>query len=157
GVGTREYDESSGSCKRSPHAYPVLDASRIGATSLSFVACSGARVADVVGNQLGALDAGATWVTVQVGGNDAGFVDVITECALPEWASDCPGAVAGAQDIINNVLPQRLDGLYAEISVRSPSADVVVVGYPRLFMGEDCNAGTWFSPRDQELLNQTAD
>jgi hypothetical protein len=157
GVGTREYDDSSGDCKRSPHAYPVHDAARIGATTLTFVACSGAQVADVVSNQIGELDAETSWVTVQVGGNDAGFVDVITECALPEWASDCAGAVAGAQDVINNVLPGRLSGLYGEISARSPSADVVVVGYPRLFMGEDCNAGTWFSPEDQQLLNQTAD
>jgi lysophospholipase L1-like esterase len=156
GVGTREYDPGSGDCLRSPHAYPVIDAARIGAT-LTFVACSGAVVSDVVANQIGELDAATTWVTVQVGGNDAGFVDVITECALPEWASDCPGAVAGAQSIITNELPGRLDSLYNEISARSPSAVVAVVGYPRLFMGEDCNAGTWFSPEDQQLLNETAD
>jgi lysophospholipase L1-like esterase len=156
GVGTREYDPESGDCKRSPHAYPVIDAARIGAT-LTFVACSGAQVPDVVNNQIAELDAATSWVTVQVGGNDAGFVDVITECALPEWASDCPGAVAGAQSFISNELPGRLDGLYNEISARAPVAEVVVVGYPRLFMGEDCNAGTWFSPEDQQLLNQTAD
>ena len=34
---------------------------------------------------------------------------------------------------------------------------MVVVGYPRIFMGEDCNAGTWFSPEEQARLNQTAD
>lgn len=156
GVGTREYDPDSGDCKRSPHAYPVIDAGRIGAT-LTFVACSGARVTDVANNQIGELDAATSWVTVQVGGNDAGFVDVITECALPWWASDCSGRVAEAQDFIRHELPGRLDGLYGEISSRAPVADVVVVGYPRLFMGEDCNAGTWFSPEDQRLLNETAD
>lgn len=156
GVGTREYDDSSGDCKRSPHAYPVIDAGRIGA-SLTFVACSGAQVADVVSNQIGELDAATSWVSVQVGGNDAGFVDVITECALPEWASDCPGRVAQAQAFIRDELPGRLDGLYGEISARVPSAAVVVVGYPRLFNGEDCNAGTFFSPEDQQLLNETAD
>ena len=156
GLGTREYDPGSGDCKRSPHAYPVIDAARIGAT-LNFVACSGARVADVLANQLGGLDDTTSWVSVQVGGNDAGFSDVITECALPEWASDCPGAVAEAQAIITGTLPGRLDGLYNEISARSPSAEVVVVGYPRLFNGEDCNAGTFFSPEDQQILNATAD
>ena len=33
----------------------------------------------------------------------------------------------------------------------------MVVGYPRVFMGEDCNAGTWFAPAEQTRLNQTAD
>jgi lysophospholipase L1-like esterase len=156
GVGTREYDPGSGDCKRSPHAYPVIDAARIGAT-LNFVACSGAVVSDVVANQLGGLDSTTSWVSVQVGGNDAGFSDVITECALPEWASDCPGAVAEAQAIITGTLPGRLNGLYNEISARAPAAQVVVVGYPRLFNGEDCNAATFFSPEDEQILNETAD
>jgi GDSL-like Lipase/Acylhydrolase family len=156
GVGTREYDDSSGSCKRSPYAYPAIDASRIGA-SLTFVACSGARVSDVVNNQVGELDSATAWVTVQVGGNDAGFSDVITECALPAWASNCARRVAEAQAFIRDQLPGLLDGLYSEISARAPAATVVVVGYPRLFNGEDCNAGTWFSPDDERLLNETAD
>ena len=40
---------------------------------------------------------------------------------------------------------------------QAPSAKVVVVGYPRVFMGEDCNAATWFSPEEETRLNQTAD
>ena len=39
----------------------------------------------------------------------------------------------------------------------SPYAKVVVVGYPRIFNGEDCNAFTWFSPAEESRLNQTAD
>ena len=54
-------------------------------------------------------------------------------------------------------MPGRLDTLYNNIRSRAPSAGVVVVGYPRLFNGEDCNAGTFFSPSDESLLNQTAD
>jgi len=34
---------------------------------------------------------------------------------------------------------------------------VVVVGYPRIFNGEDCNLLTWFSPSEETRLNQTAD
>jgi lysophospholipase L1-like esterase len=155
GVGTREYYGDSGECRRSPHAYAVENATRLGAT-LSFQACSGARVSEVTG-QLGALDAATRYVTVQVGGNDAGFTDVITECALPAWAQDCEGAVASARTIIDQQLPGRLRGLYAQIAQRSPSATVVVVGYPRIFHDEDCNAATWFSPADRQLLNDTAD
>ena len=32
-----------------------------------------------------------------------------------------------------------------------------MVGYPRIFNGEDCNAATWFSPAEEARLNQTAD
>ena len=75
----------------------------------------------------------------------------------PEWASDCNGAIDGAQAYINSTLPGSLDGLYGSIRSLAPSAQVVVVGYPRIFMGEDCNAATWFSPEEEARLNQTAD
>ena len=156
GVGTRSYIASSGSCQRSTKAYPYVDAARIGA-NLTFVACSGARVADVTANQLGSVTGSANLVSVQVGGNDAGFSSVITECAKPSWLGDCTGAVNNAQAIINNTLPGRLNGLYGSIKSKAPSARVVVVGYPRLFNGTDCNAGTWFSPTEMTRLNQTAD
>jgi lysophospholipase L1-like esterase len=156
GVGTRSYIASSGSCQRSTKAYPYVDATRIGA-NLTFVACSGARVADVTANQLSSVTGSANLVSVQVGGNDAGFSSVITECAKPSWLGDCTGAINNAQSIINNTLPGRLNGLYGTIKSNAPSARVVVVGYPRLFNGTDCNAGTFFSPTEMTRLNQTAD
>ncbi|MFG1813914.1 SGNH/GDSL hydrolase family protein [Kribbella sp. NPDC049174] len=156
GVGTRSYIADSGSCQRSTRAYPYIDAARIGA-NLTFVACSGARVADVTANQLSAVTAAANLVSVQVGGNDAGFSSVITECAKPSWLGDCTGAINNAQAIINNTLPGRLNSLYGSIKSKAPSARVVVVGYPRLFNGTDCNAGTFFSPTEMTRLNQTAD
>jgi lysophospholipase L1-like esterase len=156
GVGSRSYYADSGSCYRSPYAYAVADAARIGAV-LTFSACSGATTSSVQSGQLGGLNSGTTWVTVQVGGNDAGFSSVITTCAEPSWLGNCSAAVANAQNIIRNTLPGRLDTLYNNIHARAPSAGVVVVGYPRLFNGEDCNAGTFFSPNDEALLNQTAD
>jgi lysophospholipase L1-like esterase len=156
GVGTRSYIADSGACQRSTKAYPYVDATRIGA-NLTFVACSGARVADVTANQLGSVTGSANLVSVQVGGNDAGFSSVITECAKPSWLGDCTAAVNNAQAIINNTLPGRLNGLYGSIKSKAPSARVVVVGYPRLFNGTDCNAGTFFSPTEMTRLNQTAD
>jgi len=156
GVGTRTYISSSGSCQRSVKAYPYLDAGRIGA-NLTFVACSGARVADVTANQLPSVTSSTNIVSVQVGGNDAGFSSVITECAKPSWLGNCTSAVANAQAIINNTLPGRLNGLYSSIRSRAASAHVVVVGYPRLFNGTDCNAGTFFSPDEMTRLNATAD
>ena len=156
GVGTRSYIDDGTSCQRSNYAYPKLVAAAKG-YSLNFKACSGATTSTVTNSQLGALSSSTSYVTISVGGNDAGFTGVITECAQPGWMSDCDGAVNTAQSFINNTLPGRLSTLYASIRSKAPNAVVVVVGYPRLFMGEDCNAGTWFSPTEETRLNQTAD
>jgi lysophospholipase L1-like esterase len=156
GLGTRTYYEDSGSCFRSPKAYPVLVAAQLGA-SLRFTACSGAKTGDVLNNQLGPLSSSTSYVTISIGGNDAGFSDVITECAFPGWASDCEAAINEARSYISNTLPGQLDNVYSAIRSRAPSAMVGVVGYPRLFNGEDCNAGTFFNPDEESKLNATAD
>ena len=156
GTGTRSYINDGTSCQRSVYAYPSLLASQKG-YALNFRACSGARIADVTNTQLSALSSSTRYVTISVGGNDAGFADVLTECALPGWASNCNGAINTAQAFINTTLPGRLSTLYASIRSRAPQARVVVVGYPRIFNGEDCNALTWFSPDEESRLNATAD
>ena len=156
GTGTRTYISDGTSCQRSVYAYPSLIAANKGLT-LNFRACSGATVADVTNTQLGALSATTTHVSISVGGNDAGFADVLTECAQPAWMSDCNGAIDDAQYVINNVLPARLSTLYSSIRSKAPNARVTVVGYPRIFNGEDCNAATWFSPTEESRLNATAD
>ena len=156
GTGIGSYLDDGTSCQRSVHAYPSLLATQKG-YELNFRACSGATISDVTNAQLGALSSATRYVTISVGGNDAGFADVLTECATPWWAGDCDGAVDGAQAFINSTLPGRLDALYAAIRAAAPSARVVVVGYPRIFNGEDCNAATWFSPEEEARLNGTAD
>ena len=156
GTGTRTYISDGTSCQRSVYAYPSLDAASLG-LALTFRACSGATVADVTNTQLSALTSSTAYVTISVGGNDAGFADVLTECAQPAWMSDCNGAIDGAQSIINNTLPGRLSTLYSSIRSKAPNAKVIVVGYPRIFNGEDCNAFTWFSPTEESRLNATAD
>lgn len=156
GTGTRSYINDGTSCLRSTKAYPSLIAAAKG-YALNFRACSGARIPDVTNTQIGALTSSTTHVSISVGGNDAGFADVLTECAMPGWASDCNGAIDAAQNYVNNSLSGQLSTLYTSIRSRAPYAKVVVVGYPRIFMGEDCNAFTWFSPEEEARLNQMAD
>ena len=155
GVGTRSYYDDGTSCYRSPYAHPVIVKNRLGA-SLTFAACSGARTYDVRDRQLGSLNSTTAYVTVQVGGNDAGFASVIQQCAKP-WPYTCWSQIAEANRIIRDVLPGRLDQLYSRIRSRAPNARVVVVGYPRLFNGEQCNAVSRISPGEQSELNKTAD
>ena len=156
GTGTRSYISDGTSCERSVYAYPSLISAAKG-YALVFRACSGATVADVTSTQLSALSSSTAYVSISVGGNDAGFASVLTECALPSWMSNCNGAVNGAQSVIRNTLPGRLATLYAQIRSRAPHARVTVVGYPRLFNGKDCNAFTWFSSTEESKLNATAD
>src|SRR3954467_3624348 len=92
GVGTRTYISDGTSCQRSTYAYPYLIATQRSFT-LSFQACSGAKIPDVTNKQLGTLSSGTAYVTLSVGGNDAGFSSVITECAQPGWMSNCDGAI----------------------------------------------------------------
>ncbi len=156
GTGTRDYIDDGTQCLRSVHAYPSLIASAKG-YALTFRACSGATVADVTDTQLSALSASTAYVSISVGGNDAGFADVLTECAQPGWMSNCNGAIDTAQAFIRNTLPGRLSTLYSSIRAKAPTARITVVGYPRIFNGEDCNAFTWFSPAEESRLNATAD
>lgn len=155
GVGTREYYSDSGSCQRSPHAYPVIDAGRLGAT-LTFAACAGAKIPGVLSGQLGSLNASTAYVTVSIGGNDLGWAAVITQCAKP-WPYTCWGDIDRAESYVRNTLPGQLDQLYREIKTRAPNARIVAVGYPRLFNGQECNAIARISPGEQAELNAAAD
>lgn len=156
GTGTRAYLADGTGCQRSVYAYPSLIASARGYT-LVLRACSGASVADVVATQLDALRPTTSYVSLSAGGNDASFVAVLNECAKPAWMSNCNAAIDRAQAVIDRELPGRFASLYDEIRTRAPRASVTIAGYPRLFNGEDCNAGTWFSPAEQTRLNATAD
>jgi len=155
GTGTRTYFEPT--CQRSVYAYPYLLHNAHLDWTFVDAACSGARTGDVLNTQVASVTSDTNWVSYTIGGNDAGFSSVITECALPSWASDCGGAINAAQAYIQNTLPGRLDLVNNAIKSRAPSAKVVVLDYPRLFNGTDCNALTFFSSSEETRLNQTAD
>jgi len=154
GVGTKSFYEST--CKRSDYAYPRLIARDRAGTSLTFKACSGATTSSVTSEQLGALSSTTNIVTITVGGNDAGFGPIVSSCALP-WPWSCEGELTTAESFVVNTLPGRLGTLYAAIRSRAPNARVIVLDYPRLFMGVDCNAGTFFSTTEMSRMNHIAD
>ncbi len=153
GTGTGEYYDAG--CQRSNHSYAKQLAELRGLT-LTHAACSGARIPNVRANQLAALNDTIDLVTISIGGNDAGFADVITECAKPAPFT-CDGDIANARAFINDTLPGQLDALYTEIETRAPNARVVVLGYPLLFNGEQCNLGARISPAEQDALNGVGD
>lgn len=154
GTGAGDYGDS-GSCKRSANAYAQLWANANAPSAFSFVACSGAETGDVLANQVGAITSDTEFVTVSIGGNDAGFADVMTDCNL---GSDdaCVARNQEAQDFARTTLPGRLDGVYTEIRNRAPNAGVVVVGYPHIFeLGGDCSGG--LSETKRAAINESSD
>lgn len=155
GTGTRTFYEPE--CQRSVYAYPyLLHEAHLGWTFVD-AACAGATTSTLLSSQVSSVNAETNWVTYTIGGNDAGFSHVITECALPSWASDCYGAIEEAQTFIRNTLPGRLDQVNEAIKSRAPNAEVIVLDYPRLFNGENCNAFTFFTSGEEARLNETAD
>ncbi|MFC8917233.1 SGNH/GDSL hydrolase family protein [Streptomyces sp. NPDC047821] len=155
GVGAGSYDSSSGDCKRTPRAYPALWAAANAPSSFAFTACSGARTNDVTANQLGPLSAATDLVSLTVGGNDAGFADVMTTCVLQSEAT-CIARVNEAKRYVDTTLPGRLDSVYSAIRSKAPSARVVVLGYPRFYkIGGSCIAG--LSENERRAINGGAD
>ena len=155
GTGTRTFFEPT--CQRSVYAYPYLLHNAHPEWTFVDAACSGATTTTLLSGQVSSVTSDTNWVSYTIGGNDAGFSSVITECALPSWASNCTGAINTAQAFIKNTLPGRLDSVNNAIKSHAPSAKVVVLDYPKLFNGEDCNALTFFSPSEETRLNETAE
>src|ERR1700749_4665972 len=146
GTGTRTFYEPT--CQRSVYAYPYLLHEAHPTWTFADAACAGATTSTLLSEQVSSVTSETNWVTYTIGGNDAGFSHVITECALPSWASNCTGAINEAQAIIKNTLPARLDSVNNAIKSRAPNAKVIVLDYPKIFNGEDCNALTFFSPAE---------
>ncbi|MDF9812349.1 SGNH/GDSL hydrolase family protein [Streptomyces sp. SPB162] len=155
GVGAGSYDSSSGACKRSTKAYPALWAAAHAPSAFAFTACSGAKTGDVLNNQLGPLNASTGLVSISIGGNDAGFADVMTTCVLNS-ESTCLARIATARAYADNTLPGLLDNVYNAIHAKAPNAHVVVVGYPHFYkIGGSCWAG--LSDTSRAAINGAAD
>lgn len=129
-------------CHRSSYAYPqwLAQTPSLDLESFSFVACSGATTGDVLyggigegnwneGSQVDALSVDTEIVTITIGGNDIGFKDFATQCGL----GSCDSTMAiysTTMAMIHNELPAKLEDVLNEISIRTDTAKVFVVGYP---------------------------
>jgi lysophospholipase L1-like esterase len=135
-------------CKRSNNNYPSLTASAIGASSFTDMSCSGAVTANVTGPesvsggtnppQDSALSAATTVATLGMGGNDIGFVSIITTCVTLAYG-DPTGApckayyTSGGTDQLAAKIKATAPKIAADlkaIHTHAPNAKVFVVGYP---------------------------
>ncbi|MFB8199320.1 SGNH/GDSL hydrolase family protein [Kitasatospora purpeofusca] len=149
-------------CSRSAVNYPSLVAQALGLAGERFrdVSCSGARTGDLTGAQsteggvnppqLDALTPATRLVTLGIGGNDAGFMEVVGQCAKENLVDALKGLVGsdraaapcrdsyaaadGGDQVQRKVdsAGERLGETLKEVKRRSPQARVYVVGYPAL-------------------------
>jgi len=153
-------DQSGGLCLRSDHDYPSLTAAAIGASALVDASCSGATTVDMTQSQsdagitinapqLNAVAGDARLVTLGIGGNDIGFVDIILTCAGlsltnpfgdPCTAHYTSGGTDQLAALINATEPKVAAVLQA-IHQRAPQARALVVGYPDIL--PEHNNGCW--------------
>ena len=142
-------------CWRSDHNYPRLVAQDRG-LSVRDRSCSGAGTEDlaspqvVLGGpnppQLDALDSNVGTVSVQIGGNDVGFYEIVQQCAsLLPVGTPCQDRYvrSGADEISGRIKATgpKVGAALAEIRRRSPNARVFVVGYPAIL--PEVHPGCW--------------
>jgi hypothetical protein len=119
------------------------------------VSCSGARTDDLFAPQavfggrnppqLDALDAGVSTVTLQIGGNDIGFTEIIKNCAAAspygptQVGPNCKSYYDPGGTPANDQLQQRIDAaagsvdtVLTRIQQNAPNAKIIVVGYPAI-------------------------
>jgi len=153
GVGTGSYTLSS-ACKRSVYAYPYVYAQTHPGTSLTFVACSGAKTSDLLATQIQAVTGTTTLVTMTIGGNDIGFANLIYQCTLGE----CSAALDSTRANLEAMLGAALDRVYAAVKSRAAfAAKIIVLGYPRVFSGASCFGTFGISSTERTKANALAD
>ncbi len=106
--------------------------------------------------QLGTLSSSTSLVTITIGGNDAGFSNVIINCAL--YYFTCGGAINEANEFIAKKLPGLLETTYKDIRSKAANAEVIVLGYPKLFTkeGKTCNVN-FLTSSNEKKLNETGE
>ena len=153
GVGTGSYTLDS-TCKRGIYAYPYLWAQRHAGTTLSFVACSGARTSDLLANQVSAVTPSTDLVSMTIGGNDIGFAGLIQQCTL----SDCSAALDSTRTNLESTLGSKLDSVFTTVKSHAAlDAKIVVLGYPRVFSGASCLGSLGISSTEETKANQLSD
>lgn len=150
-------------CHRSPKAYfTAVGASFRFRGGVVHAACAGATVAGVRNGQygqpgqLGKVSPRTSLVTISVGGNDAGFSDVLTHCIVKAPLS---AACRGQNAAVTGRLPaiqRNVTALLADINRRAPAARIILIGYPHLFPEAPTAGADTIGITDQRWLNAMA-
>jgi lysophospholipase L1-like esterase len=154
---------------KSDHNYPHLVALALQVPTFRDASCSGATTANMTSPhnvtpgpnppQFDSLDANTQLVTVQIGGNDVGFFDILVHCFTPNPnGTPCQDQfVQGGNDQISNRITAtapKVATVLQGIHTHSPNAQVLVVAYLAILpeTGPGCYAQLLFAPGDVPYL-----
>ena len=153
-------------CLQSEANYPHTVAAELG-LSLVDVSCSGAETKNLIARQQktgdgtappqsGALSDSTELVTITIGGNDLGFIDLAGSCValsrrgpiISGVAADCRTKLEAAKatpeqrittDVVGSAGDTSASGLtaaFATVREKAPNAEVFVIGYPSIMPDE---------------------
>lgn len=117
----------------------------------------------------GYLDENTTLVTISMGGNDARFSDVVTECIVLAGPLPCPSTeLSGETEDMDVTVPRDINGrvrrslekMIYEIAGRAPNAKIVLMGYPKLLENDgacvpfvDSGEAAWLNDMGQVMAD----
>ena len=142
-------------CLRSDHNFAHLAAAQLG-QSLADVSCSGATTEDMTSSQnvtpgpnppqFNALTASTRTVTLQIGGNDIGFTEILRSCAsATPFGHPCQDryVVDGRDTLADRIAAAapKIAAVIQGIHDRSPNARVLVVNYAAIL--PETGRGCW--------------
>jgi lysophospholipase L1-like esterase len=146
-------------CLRSSHDYPSLVAAAIHPSSFRDVSCQGADTTNMAGPeslplgsnppQFSALTRGTSLVTLQLGGNNINFINIVINCTVLSFldpaGSPCKSLYTfGGTDRLARAVTQtaaKIAAVLRGIHRRAPSARVLLVGYPVILPAR--GSGCW--------------
>lgn len=123
-------------CHQLKRNYSALVAQALNNTYID-ASCAGATTDNILSKsqwppsqppQIDSIHSDATLVTIQVGGNDAGFEKLVEKATLSDLTADSDEYV-NATHILENELPDRLDNVYDAVREKAPNATVAVSLY----------------------------
>lgn len=160
-----ETDTQENKCHLSRNSYPYIVGQQLGMSGYNSVACSGARIGDIVSksqkptkpvpNSLGGLLPGyksqlqyveelsPKQITVGIGGNDSQLISRLKACLAPGTCYSSYEDRLEAVQEINRQYPKLVD-LYK--SLKSSRAKVFVIGYPKI--ADETGACSFLVPLD---------
>jgi lysophospholipase L1-like esterase len=180
GLGIPTQTGPTAGCGQSTSSYPYLVARSL-RLDLTDMSCSSATIPDLTSAQvtgqgtnpaqLSALSSGTALVTVSIGGNDIGLIDIVTKCTeLDLVPALFPGRLSkltpcedyytsGGTDQIQQriqAVTGNLADTLSQIKERAPHARVYVVGYPDLLPtgGAGCGGALGITAGDVAFLSR---
>lgn len=170
--GTPDPTLITGNCRRSSKAAQVLMAAHYG-WSLVNSACSGSTTVNIVdaagweAPQINSVSSTTKLVTMTIGGNDVGLLQLFVQCVIPSFYGDCiptnntgyaptPAQQIAPVDTALATLQPKIESIIRSIITKAPQATVRMAGYPWVIAppGQPIGTCTWLSTGEQTMFEQ---